>query len=288
MKLAQAFKRAAAAVGLSALAHEPLPSFVTIPGPRAAQRQHTLSWWQLELFLRCRRCFWLVKRQGVHLPQTFPPALHHVLDGLLKAEFDTYRRRGTLHPLLKDAGVTGRLFSDLERLRLWRSPTHGLQWKDPTTSYTLYAAIHDLVELADGLLAVLDYKSSAAREIVVYPSYQLQVDVATFLLQQMGYRTASKAYIVFFTATNTKGFHGRLPFEGHVRTVSTQPARVRHLFRRAVTLAQSNRTPKPGTNCDLCRWFAKATTALTRPASPTPSEVRSASPRSNGRLVSKI
>jgi hypothetical protein len=174
MKLPQSFKRALAALGVSRLSHEPA-SFVRTTASNGNQRTKNLSWWQLELALRCQRCFWLAKRHGVRLPQTFPPALHLALDGLLKAEFDAYRKRRILHPVFKETISAARLFRDTDTLRHWRNPSHGLRWKDPTTGYTLHTTIHDLLEFPNGAL------------VEVYPSYQLQLVVATFLLLLLGY-----------------------------------------------------------------------------------------------------
>ncbi len=105
-----------------------------------------------------------------------------------------------------------------------------MRWTDPATGHTLFGAVDDILEFPDQTLAVLDYKSSGANEITIYPSYQLQMDVYTFLLQKMGYRTHPKAYLAFFVAVKDGGFNGHLPFRGEVREVQAQDAS----FRRGV------------------------------------------------------
>ncbi len=225
---------------------------------KAAKDQVTLSRSQLDLFTECPRCFWLQNRHGVKQPKSFPFALNNAMDLLLKAEFDEYRAAGRLHPVLAEHGVQGKLFEDTETLNEWRNNFRGLRWKDPKTGHTLFGAVDDLLEFPDDSLAVVDYKSSGAKEATVYPSYQLQMDVYTYLLQRMGYRTAPKAYFAFFMVVKDAGFKGRLPFRGQILEVSPQPDHVHELFKKAVALAQSDAKPASGSECGLCRWDHEA------------------------------
>ena len=221
-----------------------------------------LSRWQLNTFVECPRCFWLLKRHHIKPPEGYPLALNLAMDHLLKAEFDAYRRRGESHPVFVHAGIAVRLFRDVERLSVWRNNFQGLRWTDPQTGWTLYGAVDDVVEFPDGSLAVLDYKSSGAREAALYPSYQLQMDVYTFLLQRLGYATAPQAFFAFFLAVKDDGFGGRLPFRSQLLTMTPQPERVPALFAQAIAVAQSPRLPNPGAECKLCAWFSQANPIL--------------------------
>lgn len=218
----------------------------------------TLSRWQLELFSKCSRCFWLLKRHHIKQPEGYPLALNTAMDGLLKAEFDLYRAKGEPHPILVEHHINAKLFSDIKRLEVWRNNFQGLRWTDPATGHTLFGAIDDILEFPDGSLAVLDYKSSGAREATVYPSYQLQLDVYTFLLQQLGYPVAPKAFLAFFLAVKDEGFNGRLPFRRALLSVTAQPDRVLPVFEQALGLIRSDHVPAPGAECDVCRWSREA------------------------------
>ena len=221
-----------------------------------------LSRWQLDLFVKCPRCFWLLKRHGIKLPKSYPLALNLAMDALLKTEFDACRAAGRSHPVLLEAGVTARLFRDMEKLSAWRHNFRGLRWKQPKTGHTLFGAIDDVLEFPDGSLAVLDFKASGAAAATIYPDYQLQMDVYTFLLQRLGYRTAPKAFFAFFLAVKDGAFEGRLPFRPQVVEVTPQPERVPALFEQAIALAQAEQPPEPGPACDLCRWSGEAASRL--------------------------
>ena len=161
--------------------------------------------------------------------------------------------------------MQAKLFADTERLAEWRNNFRGLRWKDPKTGHTLFGAVDDILEFPDDSLAVVDYKSSGAKAVTVYPSYQLQMDVYTYLLQLLGYRTAPKAYFAFFIAVKDDGFKGRLPFRAQLLEIAPEPDRVHDLFKRAVVLAQSDDEPEPGAECDLCRWYGEATPLIKVP-----------------------
>jgi hypothetical protein len=209
----------------------------------------------------CPRCFWLQNRHGVKQPKGYPLALNIAMDQLLKAEFDEFRAAGKPHPILVENKVEATLFRDTGKLNEWRNNFRGLRWADPKSGHTLYGAVDDVLEFPDDSLAILDYKSSGAREVTIYDSYQLQMDVYTFLLQRLGYRTAPNAYFAFFVAVKDDGFNGRLPFRAELVAVTPQPDRVHKLFKDAIEIVQSHQEPESGTECDVCRWNTEAAEA---------------------------
>lgn len=234
----------------------------TRPTRTASDSKPAISRFQLDMLVKCPRCFWLVKRHGVKLPAQLPMALHIAMDTLLKAEFDAHRAAGTLPPVFAQRRIDAALFADVEKLQEWRNNFRGLRWTDPKTGYTLFGAIDDLLEYPDGSVAVVDYKASGAREAVVYPSYQLQLDIYTFLLQQMGYRTAPTAFLAVFLAVKDAGFEGALPFRHTLLEITPDPTRVPALFQHAIAVSQADTMPPAGETCDLCRWFDQAGSLL--------------------------
>lgn len=217
-----------------------------------------LSRAQLQLFSDCPRCFWLLNRHGVKQPKGYPLALNIAMDQLLKAEFDEFRAAGKLHPILVENKIEAKLFTDMAKLSEWRNNFRGVRWTDPKSGHTLFGAVDDILEFPDDSLAVLDYKSSGAREVKIYDSYQLQLDVYTFLLQRLGYRTAPKAYFAFFVAVKDDGFKGRLPFRSQLVEITPKPDRVHKLFKDAIAAVQSDKEPESGLECDVCRWDSEA------------------------------
>lgn len=269
-----------------------------MPSRANARPTIKVSRWQLDVFCKCPRCFWLLKRHAIKPPETYPLALNNVMDTLLKAEFDEHRAAGTLPPILADAKMPARLFRDAARLAEWRDNFQGLRWTEAETGHTLFGAIDDLLEYPDGRLAVIDYKSSGAASVNIYDSYQFQMDVYTFLLERLGFRTAGKAFFAFFVAVRDDGFRGRLPFRATLVEIIPQPERALDVFRRAIAVAQSDQMPETGAGCDLCRWAsqslpivqlrdAQPSRPVEPPAVPVPAAVAGASAVARPRRAKK-
>lgn len=210
----------------------------------------------LQLMKECPRCFWLYKHLGIGRPQGYPYTLSIAIDQLLKAEFDGYREKGIIHPVLAnhEGLAEAKLFSDSIQLKKWRNNFEGLKYHDEELDATLFGAVDDMLEFPDGSLAVIDYKSSGAKEINVYEDYQTQMDVYTHILEELGYKTARKAYFVFYQVQKNDGFNGRLPFRGEIREVITDPTYTHDLFEKAVTLARSDTPPASHTECQYCQY----------------------------------
>ena len=79
-----------------------------------------LSRSKVELFIDCRRCFYLDRRLGIGRPPGFPFNLNSAVDELLKREFDGYRVRGEPHPLMTGAGLNAVPHQHPD-LNIWRS-----------------------------------------------------------------------------------------------------------------------------------------------------------------------
>ncbi|MEK7151599.1 MAG: PD-(D/E)XK nuclease family protein [Patescibacteria group bacterium] len=210
----------------------------------------------IQLMKECPRCFWMYKHQGIGRPQGYPYTLSIAVDQLLKVEFDEYRERGEMHPVLIDhEGMSeAHLYPDHVQLQKWRNNFEGLKYYDEELDATLFGAVDDMLEFNDGSLAVIDYKSSGAKEVSVYDDYQMQMDTYTYILERIGHKTARKAYFVFYQVDKTDGFRGRLPFKGLIREVITDPSYIRDLFAEAVKLARSDIPPQSNLECQHCNW----------------------------------
>jgi len=222
----------------------------------------------LKLYLDCPRCFWLDVHHKVKRPPGYPFTLSIAVDYLVKKEFDTYREKGTLPPVLALSGVEGlknaKLFDGPE-LSEWRNNFKGIAYFDEDLNAILYGAVDDVLEFKDGSLGVIDYKSSGAKEITIYDDYQKQMDVYNYILRQKGFETYPEAFFVFYKVIKEgeTGFSNALKFTEEVRPVKVNMDWVGPTFERAVELARSDISPVPGTNgknghCDHCHYVDMA------------------------------
>ena len=220
----------------------------------------------LKLFLDCPRCFWLDLHHKVKRPSGYPFTLSIAVDYLVKKEFDKYREKGTLPPVLALSGIEGLKDAKLyngENLSEWRNNFKGVAYWDEALNAILYGAVDDVLEFSDGSLGVIDYKSSGAKEITIYDDYQKQMDVYNYILNQKEYHTYPEAFFVFYKVIKEgeTGFNNALKFTEEIRAVKVNIDWVGPAFESAVELARQDEPPLPGTagkngHCDHCHYVS--------------------------------
>ncbi len=212
----------------------------------------------LNLYLECPHCFWLEKREGIRRPPPYPYALNAAVDVLLKEEFDKYRKKRELHPLLVANNIPAKLFPNQKLLDEWRNNFKGIRYYDAELDATLFGAVDDILEFSDGKLAPLDYKSTGSKVANVYDRFQLQMDVYTFLLEKNGYKTVRKGCLAFYIVDKENGFNGRLPFRKEIHMIDTDPSYVQGIFTEAVELLRKDAPPPHSPDCKFGQWFKQA------------------------------
>ncbi len=213
----------------------------------------------LKLFQDCPRCFWLDVHHKIKRPPSFPYTLSSAVDFLVKQEFDKYRKQGTLPPVLaRHLAGDAKLYNGPE-LPVWRENFKGVQYFDEDLNAMLYGAVDDVLQLADGSLAVIDYKSSGSREIKIYDDYQKQMDIYTYLLDRNGFKTHTEAYFVFYQVDKTGGgFQNALPFIESLKAVKADKSWVGDVFEQAVMVARRNTPPEITMPCPHCVYVQQA------------------------------
>ena len=213
----------------------------------------------LKLFQECPRCFWLDVHHKIKRPPSFPYTLSSAVDFLVKQEFDKYRQQGTLPPVLaRHLAGDAKLYNGPE-LTDWRNNFKGVQYFDEDLNALLYGAVDDVLQLADGSLAVIDYKSSGSKEIKIYDDYQKQMDIYTYLLHQNGFKTHTEAYFVFYQVDKTGGgFQNALPFIESLKAVKSDKSWVANVFEQAVTIARQPTPPEVILPCPHCIYVQQA------------------------------
>ncbi|MBM3206198.1 MAG: hypothetical protein FJZ43_01060 [Candidatus Staskawiczbacteria bacterium] len=217
----------------------------------------------LNLYLECSCCFWLDKKHGIHRPPPYPYALNSAVDTLLKEEFDAYRKRGEVHPMISGNKIKAKLFSNQRLLDQWRDNFQGVRYYDKELDASLFGAVDDVLEFTDksggaNLLAPLDYKSTGSKVANVYDRFQLQLDAYTFLLEKNGYKTTRKGYLAFYIVDKDKGFVDRLPFRKELHEIETNPSDICEIFKEAVFVLKDEKPPQHSLDCLFGKWLGNA------------------------------
>ncbi|MGA2418288.1 MAG: hypothetical protein ABSF55_03555 [Candidatus Staskawiczbacteria bacterium] len=220
----------------------------------------------LNLFLECPHCFWLDKNLGIKRPPPYPYALNSAVDTLLKEEFDAYRAKNLIHPLLKENNIKAHLFPNQKLLNQWRNNFAGIRYFDKDLEATLFGAVDDVLEFDDPprpgeagkKIAPLDYKSTGSSAANVYDRFQLQLDTYTFLMEKNGFETPRKGYLAFYIVDKSRGFIDRLPFRKEMVEIETNPSDIYEIFKDAVVCLKSPTPPPHSQDCPFSKWLKGA------------------------------
>ncbi|MFC1709760.1 PD-(D/E)XK nuclease family protein [Candidatus Omnitrophota bacterium] len=207
----------------------------------------------LNLFLRCPRCFWFEKKKGVKVPRGIFPSLPGGMDRVIKPYFDIFRGKGTLPPEI-EGKVPGKLFSDVDKLDIWRSwRATDLCYKDKSVDAVLSGALDDCL-VDGGYYLPLDYKTRGS-ELKSDPReyYQNQLDCYTLMLEASGFKTKGLAYLVYYWPLEAKE-NGMFKFHVETIKIETDINTAKKTVKDAALLL-AGPEPKLDGECEYC-WFA--------------------------------
>jgi RecB family exonuclease len=213
---------------------------------------------KFELFLNCPRCFYLDRRLGVGQPPGFPFTLNSAVDKLLKKEFDLYREKQAVHPLVEKSGIRAVPFRD-PRLNVWRDALRGgIEYLHAPTNIMLSGGIDDVWAAPDGELHIVDYKSTAKEDGVSLDadwqvSYKRQMEFYQWLFRKNGFRVSPTGYFVYCNGlTDREKFDARLDFEIKIIPYTGSDSWIEPKVEEMRACLMSPAIPGHSVECDYC------------------------------------
>jgi CRISPR/Cas system-associated exonuclease Cas4 (RecB family) len=215
---------------------------------------HRLSASSIGVLLECPRCFWLQIHEAMRRPSGPFPSLPGGIDMVLKTYFDRYRRQGILPPDVRNT-LPGRLFADEAKLRIWRNNREGLRHQRKDLGILLTGAIDDLLQEGDRMTP-LDFKTRGyAVKEDTHEHYQHQLDIYAYLLEQNGYPTTGRGYLLFYSPEEVRD-GGIVQFRIEPVEMKTDLGRAEKLLEEsAAVLAKP--LPARHTQCAFCTYAAQ-------------------------------
>ena len=223
--------------------------------------QWKLSRSKIDLFLECKRCFYLDNKLGLKRVPGFPFALNSAVDFLLKQEFDGHRANGEQHPLQKEYGISARPAAH-EELDEWRRNFGGVRYEHVVTGLVVTGAIDDLWINEAGEYIVVDYKATAKDEAVTelnkewQDGYKRQMEVYQWLLRQKGYTVSNTGYFVYCTGKMDRAaFDKRLEFDINLIAYEGDSSWVEGTLGEIKRCLDSDEIPVTSDGCDHCAYW---------------------------------
>ena len=224
-----------------------------------------LSRFAVETSLNCERCFVLQYKYKISMPM-LPFTLNIACDGLVKNEFDYYRKKQEPHPIFTKHGIEAVPF-DHPEMDNWRHNFKGAYFIDEENGFKAGGAVDDLWLKNDGSLIVADTKTTAKNifnwdetfEKYDYArGYQRQLEFYQYTYRQLGFEVADEAYILYYNGRkNEDYFNQQLTFDLHVIKLDCDAAWVKPAIIHARSLLDSDSLPEPSNTCDKCCYLKK-------------------------------
>ncbi len=220
-----------------------------------------LSRSKVELFLQCPRCFYLDLRYGVRRPGSPPFSLNLAVDELLKKEFDIYREKAEVPPILKENGLDLIPYQN-QKLAIWRENFKGISFQN--LDMELFGAVDDIWVNSEGELSVVDYKASAKRDFRGLEGsswreqYQRQLSFYQWLLINNGYKVSKNGYFVLCNAKLERPrFDSRLEFDISIKSYKCDPEWVEPCL-LSIKKCLEGGTPPVNPTCEYCSYGFKS------------------------------
>ena len=236
-----------------------------------------LSRSRFDEFMDCPRCFYLKTNKGFMSPSTPGWTLNTLTDTLLKKEFDECRKKQEPHRIMlknkldhlvpyKSEIIKDKNGNDKLLLDEWRDSIHyGLKYRFKDTNIILQGGIDDVwFNTKTEELIVADYKSQHKKDGVSQEtyfddpykdSYKRQLDYYAYLLNGMGYKVSSDAYLYICNAKEIdEGFHGKMLFDEVLIHYKIKTDYLETEIQKMIDAMNSENIPNSHESCENCAY----------------------------------
>lgn len=218
-----------------------------------------LSRSKIDLFIECKRCFYLDRRIGVGRPPGFPFNLNSAVDHLLKKEFDVHRSLGTSHPLMKAYGLDAIPFAH-KNMDTWRENFVGVQHLHKPSNFLVTGAVDDVWVNSKAELIVVDYKATSKDTEVNLDAewqdgYKRQMEVYQWLLRQLEFTVSPTGYFVYANGLRDRtAFDGKLEFDISLIPYTGKTDWIEPTLMEIRECLSSDKLPAASESCDYCNY----------------------------------
>lgn len=221
-------------------------------------KPYKLSRSRIEIYMRCRRCFYLDRKCGTEQPPMFPYTLNNAVDALLKDEFDQYRIQQKAHPYLIENGIDAIPFAHPD-LNDWRMNQRGIKYHHEATNFIVTGAVDDVWINANGELIIVDYKATSTKKEVTLDdrdSYKRQMEIYQWLLRMNGFKVSNTGYFVYCNGDASKGiFAGTLQFKISLLPYEGNDLWIENILFDIKNCLINNVIPELAADCDYCKYW---------------------------------
>jgi hypothetical protein len=205
----------------------------------------------------CPRCFWIT-RHAAKLPFQIFPGIFSSIDSYSKKITNRYYEghRELVH-WFAEQGLIG------EPVKVPHHSKYNVL--DEETGVLLTGMPDEILHLADGSYAILDYKTArfTAAQDAMHPVYDVQLNAYAYIGERLEFNPVSRMMLVYYEPVTDITVHDvdllvhdhgfQLGFAGKMLEVARNTARIPGLLRRVRELVDLPRPPAGREDCADCR-----------------------------------
>ncbi|MGE5042268.1 MAG: PD-(D/E)XK nuclease family protein [Candidatus Levyibacteriota bacterium] len=224
-----------------------------------SKEPYKLSRSKIDLFMQCKRCFYLDRRLGISRPSMPAFSLNNAVDALLKKEFDLLRIKGEAHELMKKYKIDAIPFSHPELSR-WRENFKGKEYFERENNFIVVGAIDDIWQNPQGELLIVDYKATSTDRTInlndeYKEGYKRQMEIYQWIFRNSGYKVSRTGYFVFANAgKNAPQFDGKLEFQLSIIPYTGDTSWILDKLAEIRKVLSQDETPDFTFGCDHCKF----------------------------------
>ena len=171
---------------------------------------------KVDLFLKCKRCFYFAMNLGFRRLKPLPLPLNNLVDACFKNDMDYCRTNDIVHPVFSDNNLSLKPFNpeDFKLIQEWRDDMKsfiGATYHYEKYNWLLCGIIDDVLVDDNGMLYIVDCKSTSKisnihtfDDVSFGASLKIQLEWYSWLLNKMGYEVSKTAYLVYYNAIQDK------------------------------------------------------------------------------------
>ena len=210
---------------------------------KSLSMNYKLSSSKLNLLESCPRCFWMSLVKKVNRPSGPMASIPIKMDSIIKNYFNKYRSKGELPPIIQGK-VSGKLAINMPKTLKHQEKNGIILWGRPD----------EYLEFRNKKIAIFDHKTKSKEPTDIHPAYRLQMNVYSYLLKEMGYKTMKKAFIAYYYPDYSSDLHNGMILNCTLLEMDTNPEYVKDLIKKAYDVLNGP-IPNPSKDCDYCRWM---------------------------------
>ena len=211
-----------------------------------------LSRTQVSLFKECPRCFYMKHRYGIGTPGSPPFLLNSAVDGLLKTEFEIYRKNSEPHPLFIENKLNFIPMNfDNEK---WRN----IKFDYEKQNMILSGILDDLwINQDTNEIVLADYKAtSTQKDINIFITYKWQMDFYFWLLKKLNMKVSKNTYFVYANADRYKDrFDCKMQFKMSIKKYEADDSWIEKTLTDIRNTLDFDKPPNSYQDCKNCNYI---------------------------------